>query len=107
TANSRDWAAWDAASPLPFREDYVGVGNDAARWIVERGIRLVGIDYLSVGPYGDENRATHRTLLGNDVLVLETIDLSDVEPGPYDLTCLPLKVAIGDGAPARALLTPR
>ncbi|HEU5431567.1 MAG TPA: cyclase family protein [Thermomicrobiales bacterium] len=107
TANSGEWADWGGDAPLAFREDYVGVGRDAAQWLVDRGVRLVGIDYLSVGPYGDENRATHRTLLGNDVLVLETIDLSNVEPGPYVLTCLPLKVAIGDGAPARALLTPR
>jgi arylformamidase len=107
TANSREWAGLHGDAPLPFREDYVGVGADAARWLVEHGVRLVGIDYLSVGPYGDENRATHRTLLGNDVLVLETIDLSAVEPGRYDLICLPLKIAIGDGAPARAVLVRR
>lgn len=104
TGNSREWAGWSRRERLPFREDYVAVSAEAARWLVDHGVRLVGIDYLSVGPYGEENGRTHRTLLGNDVLILETIDLSAVEPGPYHLACLPLKVAIGDGAPARAVL---
>jgi arylformamidase len=104
TRNSRDWERWSGDSRLPFREDYVAVAPDAARWLVDRGVRLVGIDALSVGPFGDANRETHLTLLGNDVLIIETLDLSDVEPGAYQLVCLPLKLAIGDGAPARVLL---
>lgn len=104
TVNSREWAGWDGVTPIAFREDYAAVSPEGARWIVDRGIRLIGIDYLSIGPHGPANVATHRTLLGNDVLVMETIDLSEVEPGPYDLVCLPLKVAIGDGAPARVYL---
>ncbi|MCC6314349.1 MAG: cyclase family protein [Thermomicrobiales bacterium] len=104
TRNSRDWAAWDRESPLPFREDYVGVTPEGARWLVDRGVRLIGIDYLSVGPYGPANRESHLTLLGNDVLIAETLDLSQVAAGPYDLVCLPLKLAVGDGAPARAYL---
>jgi arylformamidase len=107
TRNSRDWATWDHDAPLPFRQDYVGVAPDAARWLVDRGVRVIGIDSLSVGPFGDANRETHTTLLGNDVLVIETLDLSRVEPGAYDLVCLPLKLAIGDGAPARVLLVRR
>lgn len=106
TANSAEWASLGDGSPVPFREDYVGVAPDGARWIVDRGIRLVGIDYLSVGPYGEENRETHRTLLGNDVLIVETLDLSAVAPGPYELVCLPLRLEIGDGAPARVVLLP-
>jgi arylformamidase len=104
TRNSQTFGGWSREAPLPFREDYVGVLPEAARWIVERGIRLIGIDALSVGTFGPANRETHTTLLGNDVLVVELLDLSRVDPGLYDLVCLPLKLAIGDGAPARVLL---
>jgi arylformamidase len=104
TRNSREWAGWDGATPLPFREDYVGVSPGGARWLVERGVRLLGIDYLSAGPYGPANRETHLTLLGNDVLIVETLDLSAADAGPYEMVCLPLKLAIGDGAPCRVLL---
>ncbi len=104
TRNSREWAGWDGQAPRPFREDYVGVSPDGARWLVERGVRLLGIDYLSAGPYGPANRETHVTLLGNDVLIVETLDLSAADAGPYEMVCLPLKLAIGDGAPCRVLL---
>ena len=104
TRNSRDWAGWSGAEPLPFRDDYVGVSPEAARWLVDHGVRLVGIDSLSIGPFGDANRETHTVLLGNDVLVIEALDLSRIDAGSYDLVCLPLKLAIGDGAPARVLL---
>lgn len=104
TGNSREWAAWDGATPLPFREDYVAVSPAGAEWIVDRGIRLLAIDYLSAGPYGPDNKVTHTTLLGNDVLIVETLDLSRAEPGPWEMVCLPLKLAIGDGAPCRVLL---
>ena len=104
TANSAIWAGWSGAEALPFREEYVGLSPAAAEWIVERGIKLVGTDYLSAGPFGEANRATHLALLGNDVLIVETLDLSAVEPGSYGLVCLPLKLAVGDGAPARVLL---
>lgn len=104
TRNSREWAGWDGQTPIPFREDYVGVSPAGARWLVERGVRLLGIDYLSAGPYGPANRETHLTLLGNDVLIVETLDLSAAEAGPYEMVCLPLKLAIGDGAPCRVLL---
>ena len=91
-------------STVPVREDYVGELPDAARWLVEHGVRLVGTDSLSVGTFGPQNRETHLTLLGNDVLVIELLDLSRIDAGPYELVCLPLKLAIGDGAPARVLL---
>lgn len=104
TRNSRVWDDWDGASYVPFREDYVGVLPDAAHWLVDHGVRLVGTDSLSVGTFGPQNRDTHLTLLGNDVLVIELLDLSRIEPGPYELVCLPLKLAEGDGAPARVLL---
>ena len=104
TRNSRIWEGWDGVSTVPFREDYVGVLPDAAQWLVEHGVRLVGTDSLSVGTFGPQNRETHLTLLGNDVLVIELLDLSGIAPGAYELICLPLKFAIGDGAPARVLL---
>jgi arylformamidase len=104
TRNSRVWEDWAGDTPLPFREDYVGLQPDAARWVVERGIRVIGTDALSIGTFGAANREVHVALLGNDVLVIELLDLHLIEPGPYELVCLPLKLAIGDGAPARVLL---
>ncbi len=104
TRNSRVWEGWNGQTSIPFDEHYVGVLPEGARWMVERGISLVGTDALSVGTFGATNRETHMTLLGNDVLIIELLDLSRIEPGPYQLVCLPLKLAIGDGAPARVLL---
>lgn len=86
-----------------FQEDYVGVTEDGARWLIDRGVRLVGVDYLSVAPY-DELVPPHRTLLGAGLIVVEGLDLRGIAPGEYQFVCLPLKVAGGDGAPARAIL---
>ncbi len=104
TRNSRAWEDWTGGTPLSFQEDYVGLQPDAARWVVERGIRIIGTDALSIGTFGAANREVHMELLGNDVLIIELLDLHRIEPGPYELVCLPLKLAIGDGAPARVLL---
>src|SRR5919109_3861952 len=87
-----------------FPEDYVAITPEGARWMVERGLRLVGVDFLSVERHGPPDFPVHRTLLGAGVIVVEGLDLSKVEPGPYSLVCAPLKVIGGDGAPARALL---
>ena len=78
----------------------------AARALVSRGVRLVGIDYLSVEEFGSKHFETHRTLLSNRVVILEGLDLRAVAPGRYELICLPLKITAGsgDGAPARAVL---
>lgn len=102
TRNSEFWAD-DAAR---FREDFTYLAPDAARALVERGARLVGIDYLSVERFGSEDFETHTTLLSRGVVVLEGLDLRAVSPGAYELLCLPLKLAggDGDGAPARAVL---
>ncbi len=99
TANSRLWRRQHH-----FETDYVGISPESARWVVDRGIRLIGIDYLSIEPYGEPGYRTHRTLLENEVLILEGLDLSAVPAGAYQLLCLPLRLAVGDGAPARALL---
>jgi arylformamidase len=90
----------------PFREDFVYVCADAAGFLAELGVALVGVDYLSVGGYCADGEATHRTLLKAGILILEGLDLSGVDPGHYELVCLPLRLAGSDGAPARAVLRP-
>jgi arylformamidase len=87
-----------------FHRDYVGVAPDAAQWMVDNGIKLIGVDYLSVGPYGDDNTTTHRILLGNEVVVIETLNLSHVDAGTYTLVAAPPKLTGLEGAPVRALL---
>lgn len=100
TTNSELWHS----HPDEFVEDFVGLSPDAARWIVEHEIRLVANDYLSIGPFGEVGHEVHRILLGNGVIAVEGLDLSDVEAGLYELLCFPLKVHQGDGAPARVAL---
>jgi arylformamidase len=100
TGNSERWSR----GRVEFPEDYVAVTPDGARWLVDRGIRLVGVDFLSVERDGPPDFPVHRTLLGGGVVVVEGLDLSAVDPGPYTLVCAPLKIMGGDGAPARALL---
>ena len=99
TRNSRIWSRGETE----FQEDFVAITEDGAEWLVERGIRLVGVDYLSVAPYGD-SVPTHRVLLQAGVVVVEGLDFSAVPRGFYDLYCLPLKLLGADGAPARAIL---
>jgi len=87
-----------------FHESFVYIESDAARWLVDKGVSLVGIDYLSVERYDDMDFPVHRTLLGAGMLILEDVDLRSVEPGRYRLTCLPIKTLRADGAPCRAVL---
>lgn len=102
TRNSRLWEQ----RPTPFVTTFSGVAEDGARWLVERGVRLVGIDYLSIEGYAsvEAGSPVHRILLGAGVVVLEGLDLRAVPPGAYDLFCLPVKISGADGAPARAIL---
>ena len=86
-----------------FTEDFTRLDKGAAEALVRLGVRLVGIDYLSV-EFGDPGLPVHRTLLDAGVVILEGLDLSLIRPGRYELVCLPLKVIGGDGAPARAAL---
>lgn len=88
-----------------FVHDYCHLGMSAATYLAERGIRLVGIDYLSVGR-GSEGPAVHRVLLNAGVVILEGLDLSQVEQGACEIVCLPLKIVGCDGAPARVLVRP-
>ena len=87
-----------------FHKDYVGVAPSGAQWLVTRGVRLVGVDYLSVGPYGSVNVETHRILLGAGVVVVETLVLDAVDAGTFTLVALPPKFAGLEGSPCRCLL---
>jgi arylformamidase len=89
-----------------FVEDYTAISLEAAEYLVEIGVETVGVDYLSVEPFEDREFNTHHTLLGADVVILEGLVLTGVEPGEYFLACLPLKLAGSDGSPARAILIP-
>ncbi len=89
-----------------FIEDYVFLSAEAASLVAKRKVRLVGIDYLSVGGFKRDGGLVHRLLLEAGVWIVEGLDLSGVEPGKYDLVCLPIKISGGDGAPARAMLRP-
>jgi arylformamidase len=99
TRNSERWAQADGT----FDEDFVAISEDGARWLVERGVRLVGVDYFSVGPFS-ETTPTHLVLLSAGVVAVEGLNLNQIAPGMYQLVCLPLKLVGGDGAPARAIL---
>ena len=99
TRNSDLWAQ----DTTTFHEDFVAIDEQGARWLIERGVRLVGIDYLSVAPYANTG-PTHRTLLSAGVAPLEGLNLSGIAPGPYQLVCLPLRLDGIEGAPARAIL---
>lgn len=101
--HTRNSEFWREESP-EFTEDYVAVTADGAAWLVEHGIRLVGIDYLSVERRGTPGHPTHMTLLSAGVVIVEGMNLDGVDPGDYSLVCLPLKIVDGDGGPARALL---
>lgn len=89
-----------------FVEDFVYISREAAQYLAEVGVRTVGVDYLSVGGYSADGPETHRALLEAGVWLIEGLNLAAVEPGSYELICLPLRIAGTDGAPARALLRP-
>lgn len=100
TDNSSLWSE----VPARFPDDYVSVSPAAARWLVDWGVRLVGVDFLSIEPLGESGFPVHRTLLEAGVVLVEGLDLSGAPAGEYGLVCLPLKVVDGDGAPARCVL---
>ena len=93
TQNGRLWAS-DS-----FSRDFIRLTGSGARYLVSRGVRVIGIDFLSIG---DEE--AHRELLAAGVIPLEGLDLRQIDPGPYQLICLPLRLEGSDGAPARAIL---
>jgi len=99
TQNSEQWKN----GATEFIEDYIAISADGAEYLVEQGVKLIGVDYLSVAPF-DRLVATHEILLKAEVVILEGINLTEVSPGTYTLYCLPIKIAGSDGAPARAIL---
>jgi arylformamidase len=99
TRNSDYWARQEA----DFQTGFVGISPDGAEYLIRRGVKLVGVDYLSVAPY-KQSRPTHEIFLSAGVVIVEGLDLSRVSQGRYTLYCLPLKLAGSDGAPARAIL---
>jgi arylformamidase len=102
TRNSDRWTHPSA----PFDERFVAIAEDGARWLVDHGVRLVGVDYLSVAPW-EASEATHRILLSAGVVIVEGLDMTGVSAGAYDLICLPLKLMGAEGSPARAVLRER
>ena len=95
---------WDKDS---FVEDFVYISAAAAQYLAERQVRLVGIDYLSVGGFRADGVETHQALLQAGIWIIEGLNLKRVRPGRVQLVCLPLKIAGADGAPCRAILRPR
>ena len=91
-------------SQKEFVRDYTYLAPDGAQYLVDKGVELVGIDYLSIEQFHSGHHKTHRTLLERSVVILEGLDLSVPAPGEYELICLPLRIEGCDGAPARAVL---
>jgi arylformamidase len=91
-------------SQKEFARDYTYLAPDGAQYLVDNGVELVGIDYLSIEQFHSGHHKTHRTLLERSVVILEGLDLSVPAPGKYELICLPLRIEGCDGAPARAVL---
>lgn len=87
-----------------FQKNYVYLTLDAAKYLAENDIKLIGFDYLSLEKFGDSEHPVHRYLLGNQVIILEGLNLLEVEEGEYEMCCLPMKLAGLDGAPARVIL---
>jgi arylformamidase len=102
---TRNSAFWSESNPT-FHTDFTYLDLNAATLLVQQGLRLVGIDYLSIEKFGQHNHETHLALLSKGVIILEGLNLSDVPAGKYELICLPLRLRsnLGDGAPARAVL---
>ncbi len=98
TPNSRLWGSAE------FHAAFVGITQSGARFIVDHGIKVVGVDYLSVEPYKTPGAPAHHVLLGGGTIVIEGLNLRDVEPAIYDMICLPLRLVGSDGAPARVVL---
>lgn len=98
TDNSALWARAE------FQRGFTYVTRDGAEWLVERGVKTIGMDYLSIEQFGSATFEVHKILLGAGVLIIEGLDLGAVAAGTYLLACLPLNLQGVDGAPARAVL---
>ena len=98
TGNSRLWASPE------FHTDYVGITESGAKHLVDHGVKLVGVDYLSVEHFHTPGAPAHHVLLGAGTIIIEGLNLLDVDPGVYEMFCLPLRIVGCDGAPARVVL---
>jgi arylformamidase len=98
---TRNSALWDRPA---FSRDYTALSEAGARLLLEHGVKLIGVDYLSIEAFGADGHRVHRLLLGAGVVILEGLDFRRVTPGDYELICLPLRIAGGDGSPCRAVL---
>src|SRR6185295_5284875 len=92
--------------PNEFRKDFTYLELAAAEYLAEQGVRLIGIDYLSIEQFDQKDHPTHLALLKHGIVIVEGLNLASVAPGRYELICLPLRIRSGngDGAPARAIL---
>ena len=99
TPNSALWNTSDG-----FHPDYTYLTEGAANFLVGQGVKVVGVDYLSVEQYNKPGAPAHKALLGNGIIIIEGLNLSDAEAGGYEMYCLPLRIANADGAPARVVL---
>ncbi len=99
---TRNSLLWE--SPHEFQRNFVYLDTAAAEFLVAHGVKLVGIDYLSIEKFNFDQPTTHLALLGNNVIVVEGLNLSGIVPGDYELICLPIKIKDGDGGPARVVL---
>ena len=100
TRNSRWWEN----NETEFRKNFVYLSEEGARYLIEQGVKLVGIDYLSIEQFKSLNHETHHLLLRNQVIIIEGLNLSGVTEGEYELMALPLKLKGADGSPARVVL---
>jgi arylformamidase len=98
TSNS---ALWNGEA---FHTDYTHLTEAGARYLVDQGVKVVGIDYLSVEQFKKAGAPAHRALLSQGVVIIEGLNLAEADPGMYEMYCLPLRIAGGDGAPARVIL---
>jgi arylformamidase len=89
-----------------FVEDFVYISTESLQYLVDRKVRTIGVDYLSVGGYNKNINQVHQVLLKAGIWIIEGLDLSRVKKGYYELICLPMKIERGDGAPARAVIRP-
>jgi arylformamidase len=101
TRNSR--SRWDNRD---FQPDFVALSASGARFLADRGVQLIGIDYLSIGLFEGDGMETHHVLLKAGIWIVEGLNLENVPEGNYDLVCLPLRIEGSDGSPARVVLRP-
>jgi arylformamidase len=94
-------ALWNGSA---FKEDYTYLTEAGARYLVDQGVKVVGIDYLSIEQFKKAGAPAHHALLRQGVIIIEGLNLAEAEPGMYEMYCLPLRIAGGDGAPARVVL---